>query len=106
MALPPGVVVSMPLLMQEQVDASGVDFREEADQVLKAAAETIDRPSHHHVELAPGRSLVEGVELRPLVLALGAGDAVILVDAHDLPTGPLGNLAQLALLVGRGLVEG
>ena len=49
---------------------------------------------------------MERVELRPLVLALGARDAVILVDVHDLPAGPLGNLTELTLLIGGGLVEG
>jgi hypothetical protein len=55
------------LLMQEQVNTSGVDFREKADQVLKASAEAIDRPSHYHVELPPGGRFVKVIELRPLV---------------------------------------
>jgi hypothetical protein len=46
---------------------------------------------------------VEGVERRPLVPALGAGDSVILVDVDDLPTGSIGDLAQLTLLVRSGL---
>jgi hypothetical protein len=37
---------------------------------------------------------------------LHAADAVILVDVGDLAPHALGNLAQLALLVGRGLVDG
>jgi hypothetical protein len=37
--------------MQEQVDAEGMDFRQEAYQVLQAAAEPIDRPSHHNVAI-------------------------------------------------------
>jgi hypothetical protein len=44
--------------------------------------------------------------MQPLVLALGARDAVGLVEVNDLPTGPLGNLAELTLLIGRGLVKG
>jgi hypothetical protein len=40
--------------MQEQVDPQGVQFGEKADQVLEAAAQSIDRPSHHHVELPLG----------------------------------------------------
>jgi len=40
-----------PLLMQEQVDAEGMQLRQEGDhQVLQAAAEPIDRPGHDHVE--------------------------------------------------------
>jgi hypothetical protein len=42
------------LLMQEQIDPQGVQFGEKADQVLEAAAQSIDRPSHHHVELPLG----------------------------------------------------
>jgi hypothetical protein len=49
---------------------------------------------------------LKGIELRPLVFALGAGNAAILVNAHDLPAGPFGDLAEFALLVGGGLVEG
>ena len=73
---------------------------------MKASAEPIDRPSHHHIKLPAGGSLAERVELRPLVLALGARDAVVLVEVNDLPTGPLGKLAELTLLIGRGLVKG
>jgi hypothetical protein len=42
---------------------------------------------------------VQGIELRPLIFALRARDAVVLVHVHDLPTGSLGNLAELTLLV-------
>jgi hypothetical protein len=34
-----------PLLMQEQIDPERVEFGQEANQVLQAAAETIDVPS-------------------------------------------------------------
>jgi len=37
------------MLVQEQIDASGVDFRKEANQVLQAAAEAIDRPRHNNI---------------------------------------------------------
>jgi hypothetical protein len=92
--------------MQEQVNARGMDFREKADQVLKAAAQTVDRPGHYYVELATGRCLMKGIELRPFILALGAGNAAILVHPYDLPTGALSNLTELAFLVGSSLVEG
>jgi hypothetical protein len=48
----------------------------------------------------------ERIEARTLVTPPGAADAVILVDLDDLATHPLGDLAQLPLLVGGGLVEG
>jgi hypothetical protein len=102
--LPPGIVLSM--LVQEQIDASGVDFRKEANQVLQAAAETVHRPCHNNIELTACCRFMQGTERWPLVLALGAADAVILVSVYDLPAGALGYLAQLALLVSRGLVDG
>jgi hypothetical protein len=55
-----------PLLMQEQVDTGGVELGQEADQVLQATAETVDRPRHHHIDLAPGGSLNECIERRAL----------------------------------------
>ena len=42
-----------PLLMQEQIDAEGMQLRQEGDQVLQAAAEPIDRLGHDHVEFLP-----------------------------------------------------
>jgi hypothetical protein len=39
--------------MQEQVNASRVDFQEEAHRTSKASAEAIDRPSHHSVNFPP-----------------------------------------------------
>ena len=47
---------------------------------------------------------MEGVKSRPFILALGAADAIISINVDDPPAGPLGNLAQLALLVGGCLV--
>jgi hypothetical protein len=46
------------LLMQEQVDALGVEFTEEVQQVYQGAAEAIDRPGCHHVDVAAGDGLV------------------------------------------------
>jgi hypothetical protein len=40
-----------PLLMQEQVYTERVQLGQEADEVLQAASEAIDRPRHHDVEL-------------------------------------------------------
>ena len=94
------------LRLQEQVDACGVQFAQKGYQVLQTAAEAIDGPRHHHVELAPRGRLAERVEGRALVPPLGAADAVVFVDLHDLPPGALGHLPQLALLVGRCLIDG
>jgi hypothetical protein len=70
MALPAGVVVSRPWLMQEQVNPEGVQLGQEADQVLQAAAETIDGPGHHDIELALSGVAAQRVEGRALVAAL------------------------------------
>jgi hypothetical protein len=77
-----------------------------ANQVLQAAAQPIDRPRHYHVELALGSVSAQRIEAEALVLALGAADAVILVDLDDIAAHPAGNLAQLTFLVGRGLIDG
>ena len=62
-----------------------MDFRQEADQVLKASPQTIDRPSHYHLEFASGRSLVEGIKLRTFVLPFRPRDAVVLIDVNPNP---------------------
>ncbi len=58
--------------MQEEVNARGVDFRQKSDQILQAAAEAINAPSHNHVEFALRCGLVKGIEGRALISALGA----------------------------------
>src|SRR5215472_13219087 len=92
------------LLMQEQINVQGMQLGQEGNKILQAAAEPIDAPSHDHVELALSGIAQKAIELRPLVPALSAADAVILVDTDDLAAHAAGNLAQLPLLVGRGLV--
>ena len=81
-----------------------MDFRQKADEVLQATAEAIDRPGHYNIEFAAGSGLMQGIECWPLVLALGAADAVVLVDVDDIPTSSLGDLPQLALLICRCLI--
>ena len=56
---------------------------EEADQILQAAAEPIDRPRHHHVELPLGSIPAQPIKCRALVPAFGAADAVVLVDMDE-----------------------
>ena len=46
------------------------------------------------------------IEARALIAALGAADAVVLVDLDDIAAHAAGDLAQLALLIGRGLIDG
>jgi hypothetical protein len=62
----------------------GMQLREEAAQVLHAAAETINRPRHGNIEPAPRGVLVHGVEARTLISTLRARDARIPIHGHDL----------------------
>ena len=41
--------------MQEQVDALGVEFAEEVQQIDQGAAQAIDRPGRDHVDVAARR---------------------------------------------------
>jgi hypothetical protein len=66
----------------------------EGDQILKAAAQPIDRPGHHHVELPLGRVPAKCIEARPLVPPLGAADAVVAVDLDDLQAAALGSVLR------------
>src|SRR5215813_10592362 len=92
--------------MQEQVDAERMDLGQEATQVLQAAAEPINRPSHNDLKLPLGGVVQQCIKLRAPVSALGARDAVVAVDLDDLEPAAAGDLAELAFLIGRGLVEG
>ena len=61
-----------------------MELGQEVDEVLQAAAEPIDRPRHHHIELALGGIPKERIKGWALIPALGTADAVILVDLDDL----------------------
>jgi hypothetical protein len=95
-----------PLLMQVEVNPQRVNFGQEADQVLQAASEPVDRPRHDHAELPLGGVSAERIKAGAFVAPLGAADAVIFVDLDDLTAHAAGDLAQLALLVCRRLIDG
>src|SRR4029077_8797948 len=61
---------------------------------------------HDHVELALGGIPAQCIEAGTLVAPSGAANTVILVDLDNLTAHAAGDLAQLALLVGRRLIEG
>src|SRR5260370_39234503 len=81
------------LLMQKQVDAERVKFGQERHKIFQAAAQTIDDPSHHNVELALGGVPAQRIERWPSIAALSATDAVIFVYLRHLPAGPFRRLA-------------
>src|SRR5439155_17744347 len=60
---------------------------------------------HFPVELALSGVPAERIACGTLVAALGTRNPVILVDLHDLATHAGGDLAQLAFLIGRGLLD-
>ena len=61
---------------------------------------------HDDIELPSAGVAAQRIECRPLVAALGAADAVILVDLDDLAAHASRDLPKLPLLVGRRLVNG
>src|SRR5262245_31367860 len=63
------------------------------------------RPSFLPSSLAPRSGFMQRVESGPLIPPFAAAYPVILINLADLPAGTLGDLPQLALLIGRGLVD-
>ena len=55
----------------------------------KAAAEPINAPGHHDIELTLGCIAAERIESGALVSALCARDAVVAIDLRHFPTGTL-----------------
>jgi len=79
--------------MQKQVDAERVKFGQERHKVFEAAAQAIDVPGHHYLELTLCAVPAQRIERWPSIAALSATDAVILVDLRHLPAGPFRRLA-------------
>jgi hypothetical protein len=75
------------------VTVQRLEFVQEADEILQAAAEAIDGPCCDHVDLARRGVVEQSIEARTLVAAVGARDAGVLVDADDLPARALSNTA-------------
>jgi hypothetical protein len=92
------------LLVQEQVDALGVKFAQEVQQVDQGAAEAIDRPCRDHVDVAAGDGLQQAIEARALVAALGAGDTGVLEKLDHAPAVACGDLFEFTSLIFGGLL--
>src|SRR5262249_60240691 len=86
-------------------DTDGMNLGKEGNRVLHGAAEPIDRPGHDDIDFPARSGLMQRVESGPLIPPFAAADPVILINLVDLPAGTLGDLPQLALLIGRGLVD-
>ena len=70
-----------------------------ASKSINERADPINRPCHHHVEPSPARILEHLIEAWSLIAALRAANAGVVVFGNNLPTAPLRNLPELALLV-------
>jgi hypothetical protein len=87
--------------MEIKITPDGTNLIEQPDEILKRSAETINGPRHDQIELAARDRFQHGVEPRPLVPALGAGDARILENLSDTPSSLIGDgLKSLALVKG------
>jgi hypothetical protein len=73
--------------MQEQVDALGVEFAEEVQQVDQRPTQAIDRPCSDHVDVAAGRSR-PGRLSRPLAPEIPASSKNSRRASHGAPLGP------------------
>src|SRR6516225_7435795 len=87
------------LLVQIQIHAAGFEVLDRVEQVNEGTAQAVNRPCHDDIELPPAGVLEHGIESRPSVSSLGARDACIAVDLHDVPTAPPGHLPKLADLI-------
>jgi hypothetical protein len=85
MALPDGVGRVETLLMQIEIDVLGMELGQQLEQASQGPPESIDRPGQHHIEVAAGNALHQGVEARTRVPALGTRDAAVLENAHHRP---------------------
>jgi hypothetical protein len=76
-----------------------VKLPEDAEKIGEGTAKTVHGPRGHHVELAAGNRLEQGVEPRPSVAASSAGYSLVLVDASDGPSASFSSGLQFAALV-------
>jgi hypothetical protein len=69
--------------VQIEVNLECVQLRQETDEILETATETIDRPCHDHIEPTSRSIAMQPVERRPLVPPLAAADAIVSKDLND-----------------------
>src|SRR5262249_36618418 len=91
------------LLMQKQVAAERVKLGQ-APQGLSGCAPSDRRSKPSRRRIGAWWVPAQRVERRPAIAPLSATDTVILVDLNYPPASAFCRLAQLMLLVGRGLV--
>ena len=64
--------------MQIKINALGVKLVQDTQQVLKAAAEAVDRPGGHDIKVPARDAFEQRIKTRPLLAAVGAGNSGIL----------------------------
>jgi hypothetical protein len=92
--------------MQVQANVLGLEFFDEVDQVLKAAANAVNSPCGHHINLAVRGVLAHAVKRWPLIATLCAADTVVHILLHHVPTALLGNAHKVLALVLDSLIRG
>jgi hypothetical protein len=71
--------------MLERVDALGVQFAEEVEQVDQRAAQAVDRPCCDHVDVAAGDGLQQAIEPGRLSRPLAPGDTGVFEKVDHAP---------------------
>src|SRR5215510_11831947 len=87
------------LLLQIEIHTYRLEMLDGAEKVNQRPPKPIDRPGHHHIETPPTGVVEHRVKPRALISALGATDAGVSVNLHDLPAAALRDLPELANLV-------
>src|SRR5262245_775146 len=87
------------LLLQIQIHTYCLEMLDGAEKVDQRPPEPIDRPGHHHIETPPTGVVEHRVKPWALISPLGATDAGVSVNLHDLPAAALRDLPELPNLV-------
>src|SRR3954453_2929514 len=105
-ARPEAVVVSSPCWCRNRPTPASCSSLSAFTRSGSERPRRVDRPRGQQVEAASHRVFEHAVELGPPVAALGAADALVGVDRHDLVSRPPGPRLQLESLVLDGLPGG
>jgi hypothetical protein len=83
------------LAIEVQVNPGAVQLAKEPEEILKAAAESIDAPRRDHVKFVPGDRLVQAIKAGPLVAPVGTAHALIGELGHDTPAAAVNRSLQV-----------
>jgi hypothetical protein len=91
-------------LVKVEFTAAALEFSQEADKVLQAAAQSIYRPSGDHIHFTANDCPVQPVKPWPLLAAFGPADPFVTERRRDRPTMAQHCFGQRQFLVGNGLI--